>query len=296
MKILIIGSCGFIGSHLYDFFENSHFTYGVDLINSSKTNFSLVTGELNELNRLFTTYSFDVCINAGGNGSVPISMENPLLDFERNTYTVAKILEHIRTLSPSCKYINLSTAGVYGNPAKLPVSETDKSNPISPYGFHKYCSELLCEEYFKIFGIQSINLRLFSIYGEGLRKQLFWDIFQKTLKSSQIELFGNGSETRDFIYIKDLVHAIDCVIKHAKFDGKTVNVASGKEIAIQKAASIFCSCLDSEISIAFNQKIKQGDPIKWKADISILKTLGFEPQYTINEGLKHTAQWLKENR
>jgi dTDP-glucose 4,6-dehydratase/UDP-glucose 4-epimerase len=226
MNILIIGSCGFIGSHLYDFFENNHFTWGVDLLKSTQNNFSLITSNLDGLDKLFTTYRFDVCINASGNGSVPISMENPFLDFERNTHTVAKILELIRTLSPYCKYINLSTAGVYGNPSKLPVSESDKLSPISPYGFHKYCSELLCEEYFKIFGIQSINLRLFSIYGERLCKQLFWDIFQKTKQSTQVELFGTGYETRDFIYIRDLVNAIDKIIESVEFDGTAINVAS----------------------------------------------------------------------
>jgi dTDP-glucose 4,6-dehydratase/UDP-glucose 4-epimerase len=296
MNILIIGSCGFIGSHLYDFFEKNHFVYGVDLVKSTQNKFSLITSSLDGLDKLFTAYCFDVCINASGNGSVPISLENPLLDFERNTHTVAKILELIRILSPSCKYINLSTAGVYGNPVKLPISETDRLSPISPYGFHKYCSELLCEEYFKIFGIASVNLRLFSIYGERLKKQLFWDIFQKTLTSNHIELYGTGNETRDFIYIKDLVHAIDCVIKYAEFNGGVINVASGKETTVQEAASIFCSCLDRDIEIRFNQKTKQGDPEKWKADISILARLYFESQYTINEGLKSTAQWLKENR
>ncbi|MDR0606480.1 MAG: NAD-dependent epimerase/dehydratase family protein [Bacteroidales bacterium] len=296
MNILIIGSCGFIGSHLYGFFEKNHFVYGVDLIHSTQNKFSLITNNLDGLDKLFITHSFDVCINASGNGSVPVSMENPFLDFERNTHTVAKILELIRTLSPSCKYINLSTAGVYGNPAKLPISETDKVSPISPYGFHKYCSELFCEEYFKIFGIKTVNLRLFSIYGEKLKKQLFWDIFQKTLVSEQIELYGTGNETRDFIYIKDLVSAIDCVIKHAAFNGNIINVASGKETAIKEAASIFCSYLGKNIEITFNQKTKQGDPVKWRADISILGTLGFTPHYTINEGLKYTAQWLKENK
>jgi dTDP-glucose 4,6-dehydratase/UDP-glucose 4-epimerase len=296
MKILIIGSCGFIGSHLYDFFEKNHFTWGVDLIKSAQSNFSLITSNLDGLDKLFTTYRFDICINASGNGSVPISMENPFLDFERNTHAVAKILELIRTFNPRCRYINLSTAGVYGNPTKLPVSESDRLSPISPYGFHKYCSELLCEEYFKIFKIQSINLRLFSIYGERLKKQLFLDIFQKTIRSNHIELFGTGNETRDFIYIKDLITAIDCVIKYAIFDGRVVNVASGKETTIKDAASVFCSFLNPKISINFNQKIKIGDPIRWQADISILNSLHFEPQYTINEGLKTTALWLKENR
>jgi dTDP-glucose 4,6-dehydratase/UDP-glucose 4-epimerase len=296
MNILIIGSCGFIGSHLYDFFEKNHFTYGVDLINSSQNNFSLITGNLDGLDKLLVTHNFDVCINASGNGSVPISMENPLLDFERNTYTVVKILELIRTLSPTCKYINLSTAGVYGNPVQLPISETDKSAPISPYGFHKYCSELLCEEYLRIYGVQTINLRLFSVYGERLCKQLFWDIFQKTKYSTQLELFGTGYETRDFIYIKDLVDAINTIIKKAKFDGTAINVASGKETTIQEAVSIFCSHLGKDIEIKFNQKTKPGDPLKWRADISTLKALKFKPQYSINEGLKHTAQWLKENK
>jgi dTDP-glucose 4,6-dehydratase/UDP-glucose 4-epimerase len=296
MNILIIGSNGFIGSHLYEYFREKHFVWGVDLLSGTQSNFSIVTSNLDGLDKLFTTYAFDVCVNASGNGSVPVSMEYPLLDFERNTHTVVKILELIRTLSPSCRYINLSTAAVYGNPEKLPVEEKDRLKPVSPYGFHKYCSELLCEEYFRIFKVRSVCLRLFSIYGERLCKQLFWDIFQKTKRSPRIELFGTGEETRDFIYIRDLVRAVETVIEHANFDGSCINVASGKETSIRDAAHLFCSHVDKNVTIEFNNKEKPGDPKKWRANVSILDSMHFKPLYEINEGLKNTAQWLKENR
>jgi dTDP-glucose 4,6-dehydratase/UDP-glucose 4-epimerase len=295
MNILIIGSGGFIGSHLYGYFQEKCFVWGVDLQGSTQPNFSIVTGSLDGLDRLFIRHKFDVCINASGNGSVPVSMEYPLLDFERNTGTVIKILELIRTLRPECKYINLSTAAVYGNPAKLPVSENVSLNPVSPYGYHKFCSELLCREYYEIFDIQTLNLRLFSIYGERLRKQLFWDIYQKTKHSSVIELFGTGNETRDFIYIRDLVVAVEKIIENGKFAGESINVATGVETSIREAATLFCSGISTDITLKFNCRTKPGDPLRWQADTSLLNHLGFTPQYTVKEGLINTAKWLKEN-
>lgn len=296
MNILVIGSCGFIGSHLCDFFEKDNFVWGVDLVQNTQSNYTITTGNFDGIENLFINHSFDVCINASGNGSVPISMEYPLLDFEKNTQTVIKLLDIIRKFRPDCKYINLSTAAVYGNPVRLPIVETDELSPISPYGFHKYCSELLCKEYAEIFGVQSINLRLFSIYGERLRKQLFWDLFQKVKKSAQIELFGTGEETRDFIYIKDFINAVDCIIKYATFDGRSINIASGTETSIKEVVSIFCSHLDIDASVIFTGKTKEGDPKRWKADISMLKKISFTPQYDIREGLKNTVRWLMENK
>jgi dTDP-glucose 4,6-dehydratase/UDP-glucose 4-epimerase len=138
-------------------------------------------------------------------------------------------------------------------------------------------------------------LRIFSVYGENLKKQLFWDIYQKTLRSKNIELFGTGYETRDFIYIQDLMQAIDCIIAKGIFNGEAINVSSGIETTIKDAAGIFCAALNSETTVAFNKQTKPGDPLNWKADISLLTRLGFKSNTSIETGLKNTGEWLKEN-
>lgn len=295
MNILVIGACGFVGSHVSTHFKKNHFVYEVDLLNVDKHDYLCTDENLDGVNSLFQMFKFDLCINASGNGSVPISVKEPFLDFEKNVRTVARLLEYIRKHCPDCSFINLSTAAVYGNPRKQPINENSLLAPISPYGFHKYCSELICKEYSLLYQIKTISLRLFSIYGEGLRKQLFYDLYLKSKKSKQIELFGTGEETRDFIYISDLVEAIECVINNAKFEGEALNIASGVETTIRKAATLFCSYLDPDLTLYFNLQQKVGDPLRWKADTSLLSSYNFNNTVDIEIGLKNTASWLKEN-
>lgn len=297
MNFLIIGSEGFIGSHARRFFEAKNSVCGVDiseLYNTSK-NYVTIDKKDPDFNHIFERQKFNVCINASGNGSVPISLNKPLHDFELNTLNTIRILDAIRIHNPECKFINLSSAAVYGNPVFLPIKEDVNLKPLSPYGWHKLYAEQICKEYYYLYGIKTINLRLFSVFGENLKKQLFWDIYQKTLRSDKIELFGSGQETRDFIYIKDLMLAIDCIVKKALFNGEAINIASGKETSIAEATFHFCKALKENVEITFNKIVKPGDPLNWKADISSLTNFGFVPQTSIQDGLTNTAKWLKEN-
>jgi len=297
MKILIIGSEGFIGGHLKRFFSNLHEVYGGDVQDfGSSENYFRLDKQNSDFEVLFSKIKFDVCINASGNGSVPISLNKPVFDFELNVTNTIKILDAIRIHNPECKYINLSSAAVYGNPVDLPIKEISDLKPLSPYGWHKLYAEQICREYYYLYNIQTINLRLFSVYGENLKKQLFWDLYQKCLRSNEVELFGSGSETRDFIYVDDLINAVDCVIQNGLFNGEAVNVASGIETKIKDVATIFINEINSDISLKFNMIVKPGDPLHWRADISLLKSFGFNNQVSIENGLKNVVLWLKENK
>lgn len=297
MKILVIGSEGFIGNNLINFFSKNNEVFGTDIINIEKNNYYNLSSLNTDYNNIFNSNIFDLCINASGNGSVPISLSNPLFDFELNTLNTIKILESIRIYNPDCKYINLSSAAVYGNPIALPINELQDLKPLSPYGWHKMYSENICKEYFNLYNIKTINLRIFSVYGENLKKQLFWDLYQKCLISKdEIELFGTGDETRDFIYIDDLILAIYKVIQNAEFIGNSINIASGIEIKIKEAARIFLNELNPKLNIKFNNKVKAGDPLNWRADISLLKSMGFNVEISIEQGLKNVVKWIKEKQ
>lgn len=297
MKILIIGSNGFIGSHAFHYFSKHHETWGADVHPGQLSqNYFQLEPDLSNISLLFRIHYFDVCLNASGNGSVPISLENPLFDFELNVFNTAKILDAIRQFVPSCKFINLSSAAVYGTPASLPIYEHAEPSPMSPYGWHKLNGETLCRQYHALYNLHCINLRLFSVYGENLKKQIFWDIFQKSLLSRDIELFGTGRETRDFINIRDLISAIDIVLQKAVFDGSAINIASGISTSIETAATILCKELDPAIHVSFNAVTKKGDPLQWQANIDKMAALGFKPAVDIEEGLKKLAKWLKEKR
>jgi dTDP-glucose 4,6-dehydratase/UDP-glucose 4-epimerase len=242
---------------------------------------------------VFRQHQFDLCVNCSGAASVPASIENPSRDFSLNAFNVFKILDAVRKNSPDCKVINLSSAAVYGNPVNLPVKETDPLSPMSPYGYHKLASEQICEEFHRFFGLQVASLRIFSAYGEGLKKQLFWDLHKKAQASKQVDLFGSGNESRDFIYIGDLVRLIEIVATKSNFKAEVINVANGIETSIKEAASTFIKHWKPGAAINFTGKERKGDPSRWVADISKAKAMGYEPQFTLEEGLKNYCQWLR---
>lgn len=296
MKILIIGSRGFIGSHCVDYFKSKGFeVWQADVTYSSDSNFYKIERKNSDFALPFIENQFDVCINASGSAHVGFSFENPSKDFELNVANVQKILVAIRDYNSDCKFINFSSAAVYGNPQFLPITENSICKPLSPYGFHKWQSELLLTEYHKFFGLNTVSLRVFSAYGPGLKKQLFWDLYQKSLQSDVISLFGIGTETRDFIYIDDLLQIIDLVIQNSTFQGSSYNVASNTETTIAEAANVFINAFSPEKEVTFNGEIKIGDPNNWLADMEILKEKGFKPQFDLSLGLKKYAAWLKEN-
>jgi UDP-glucose 4-epimerase len=296
MKILIIGSKGFIGSHCVDFFQSKGYeVWQADVNESADKNFYKIERQNSDFSLVFKEHQFDVCINASGSAHVGFSFENPSKDFELNVANVQKILVAIRNYNSNCKFINFSSAAVYGNPKTLPITENSICKPLSPYGFHKLQSELLLIEYHKFFGLNTCSLRIFSAYGPRLKKQLFWDLYQKSLKSDVISLFGTGNETRDFIYINDLVQIIDLVIQNSTFQGSIYNVASNTETTITEAAQVFIHAFSPEKEVVFNGEVKVGDPNNWLADMEILKKYGFEPRFNLNLGLKKYAEWLREN-
>ena len=280
MKILIIGSQGFIGKHCVDYFSKYHQI--------------TAQGVTQDFDSLFVAEKYDVCINASGSANVGFSFENPAIDFELNVLNVNKLLVAIRQHNPTCKFINFSSAAVYGNPMKLPIAENKPTKPLSPYGFHKLQSEYLLTEYHKFFGLHTCSLRVFSAYGNGLKKQLFWDLYQKTLQNDNIELFGTGEESRDFIFIDDLIQTVALIIENAPFEGDIFNIASGEETKIKEVVKVFFDEFCPQKSYYFSGKQKIGDPNNWCADITKLKELGFKPQITIQNGLGKYAKWLKE--
>jgi dTDP-glucose 4,6-dehydratase/UDP-glucose 4-epimerase len=293
MKILIIGSEGFIGKHCSTYFRQiGHTLFEADVASITKPNYFIIAKTNSSFNELFASQQFDICINASGSAHVGFSFEKPDIDFELNVMNVHKLLVAIRTYNPLCKFINFSSAAVYGNPESLPIKEEAAKNPLSPYGFHKLQSEFLLKEYHRFFNIATCNLRIFSAYGPGLRKQLFWDLFQKSKQQENIKLFGTGEESRDFIYIDDLLEALQYIINQAPFDGESYNIASGKEIKIKEVAETFFTKLNPNLRYQFSGEQKIGDPDNWVADISKLKALGFKPKHSLSSGLEETVQWI----
>lgn len=295
MNILIIGSKGFIGSHCVKFFSKRHTVWECDVVTDYVSNNYFIVDATNaDYSDIFQHQKFDICINCSGASSVPDSIKNPVRDFNLNVLNVHKQLDSIRKHNINCKYINLSSAAVYGNPVTLPIKETDETKPISPYGFHKRMAEYICEEFHANYNLATCSLRIFSSYGPGLQKQLFWDLYKKALSKNEILLFGTGNESRDFIYISDLMEALNCIISVSEFKADIINVASGNELYIKDVVDIFYKLID-KTDYKFGGEERQGDPLNWKADITKLSSYGFRPKIGINKGLNEYFIWLSAN-
>ena len=288
MKILIIGSNGFIGSNAIQYFSRmGNEVSGADVYPSENNCPFYKIESASDYNFIFKMREFDVCINASGSATVGYSFANTFDDFVLNSVNVFHLLDAIKKNNPECKFIQLSSAAVYGAPDELPIRENTCPSPMSPYAYHKYLSEIICMEYFNIFNIPVCPVRIFSVYGPGLKKQLLWDIYQKSLKSDIIELSGKGTESRDFIFIEDLLQAFDCIIKSDDFKGQPVNIGSGNEITISSLANLFIDMISPGKKIIFNNHVRPGDPQQWKANISKLNHWGFSTKFSLKEGLSN---------
>ncbi|MEO8413537.1 MAG: SDR family oxidoreductase [Ginsengibacter sp.] len=295
MKILILGSEGFIGKHLVIFFTNKgDEVTGCDIVESSTQNYTYHKLSIlsPDFDSLFINQSFDICMNASGSGNVSWSVIHPFNDFELNTVAVAKVLDTIRKYQPICKYIHISSAAVYGNPKELPVKETDTTAPLSPYGFHKLMSETLCREYYELYILPIAIIRPFSVYGNGLKKQLLWDICNKLQRNKSISLFGTGGETRDFIHISDLLELTAKIIDNSRFECDVYNAASGTETSVREVAAIFEKNFPGS-EISFSGEQKKGDPANWKATISKVINLGFTPKANLGNSIADYINWYR---
>ena len=295
-KILIIGCNGFIGSQLSAYLCNKGFNvYGCDI--SSKALLNISYFQVDPLNpdylRILKETKCSVIINCSGAASVPKSFETPVIDFNLNTNNVIKQLEAIRCTDLNCTYLNISSAAVYGNPAELPIKETAFPSPVSPYGFHKLCAELVCTEYRNLFKINASSLRVFSAYGNGLRKQIFYDISQKVMHEPEIHVFGTGNETRDYIHIKDICQAIYLLISSKNELPSVINIANGSQISVKTVVSEIMSVLDSKKNVVFSEHNRTGDPLFWQADTTILQQFGYKQTVSLKDGVREYIEWLK---
>lgn len=296
MKILIIGSKGFIGSHAFRFFKDKYSeTFGADVsVDYADEKYFNIEATNSDFNDIFENHQFDFCINCSGAASVPDSLVHTFKDFTLNTVNVFKILESIKKHNPSCKFINLSSAAIYGNPQQLPIKESDDFAPVSPYGFHKKFAEEILQEYYRLFNIPTCSLRIFSAYGEGLQKQLLWDLFQKTQTQENIQLFGTGNETRDFINVKDIIQCIELVMQKGTFEAEVYNIANGEQISIKKIAELILSETNFNGNLSFSGDERKGDPLFWVADIEKIKTLGYKQKIELAHGIKNYIKWVKD--
>lgn len=301
-NVLITGAFGFLGRHTAITFKKAEYyvcgighgkwhnheysKWGIDEWFESTITFEALIN----LNK-----SFDIIVHCGGSGSVAFSYQNPYEDFQKSVQSTLSLLEYIRLQTKPCHFIYPSSPAVQGDLGDKEITEDDPSNPVSPYGFHKKAAEELCLSYNKNFNIKITIIRYFSIYGDGLQKQLLWDACIKIKNAdNKISFFGTGGETRDWLYVTDAAQLILSIVQNVNKNLWIVNGGSGIRTTIKDTLNQLVKLYGKTVDVSFNQEVKPGDPRFYHANISRAKQLNWEPKVQLVDGLNQYINFFKK--
>ena len=304
------GGAGFIGSHLIEWLlKNGHEVICLDNFEPyydpevkknniraflENKNFRLEVGDIRDqenLARLLegTDFVFHQAAQAG----VGISVKDPLKAHEVNATGTLILLESALNTDVE-KIINASSSSVYGKIEYLPFDENHPTRPISPYGISKLAAEEYCRVFSELYGLKTVSLRYFTVYGPRMRPDLAINIFtRKALTNEPITIFGDGTKTRDFTHIEDIVRAN--LIAMQKGAG-AYNIGGGHHISIKDLAQKIIQITGSFSQIQYSNPVK-GDAEHTFADTTkATRELGWKPQISLKEGLERYISWVLTSR
>lgn len=296
---LVLGAAGFIGRHVCRRLAEEGFVvqglghgtwdaqqreaYGV-------THWLEADIDLSSLQGLAKSRAPEVIVHCAGSGAVSHSFNAPATDFARSVDSTLAMLEFSRQLPTPPRVVLASSAALYGGQSNGDLSEDAPPAPMSPYGYHKQMAEMLCESYSRFFGLQVRVIRLFSVYGEGLRKQLLWDAMNKFRRGTP-SFFGTGNELRDWIHVEDAAQLLALAatqgdVPHGVYNGGHVR-ASTREVLTRLA-----SAAGSSLVPVFSGEVHPGNPARLTANHARAATeLGFHGRIGLDEGLSRYAAW-----
>jgi len=229
-----------------------------------------------------------------GGSSVRASLLEPFEDLRRTVLSTAAVLDWLRVHAPDAVFVMASSAAVYGTTSLSTIPESSLAVPISPYGINKYAAELMVRNYGKNYGVRSAILRMFSVYGPGLEKQLVWDIGSRLNSSpSSLMLSGTGNELRDWIFAEDAARALLHVRDHANRDAPIFNAGTGHGTSVRQIAELIIGLWESRTALTFDGVVRGGDPLKLVADPTRLLESDFLWKTSLAAGMTQTVNWLK---
>lgn len=300
-KVLITGVYGFIGRYIaLEYKKNGYYVIGMGHGNWDENKCKrwgvdeCYFGDITLDNLIQNRLEADIIIHCAGGASVGESLRNPMLDFERTVCSLQHILEYIRIYSPASKLIYPSSAAVYGNITDMPLKENNLLKPISPYGVHKKIAEELCSLYCRQYSVSAIIVRLFSVYGNGLRKQLLYDACRK-IRSGNSVFWGTGQETRDWIHVKDVAKLFYMARTRANKNCLIANFGSGIGIQIKDILHCLFAFFHNSLLPSFNGKNNAGNPQHYLANIEEIKRWGWKKSVSLEDGIREYVRWYLKN-
>jgi nucleoside-diphosphate-sugar epimerase len=210
---------------------------------------------------------------------------------ENNVRATQRLLEWAKDKKFVRKFIYASSSSVYGDTDVLPMVEDSLLRPLSPYGVTKLAGEHLCNLYWKNFGVPVVSLRYFTVYGPRQRPDMAFHKFIKAiLKDKEIEIYGDGEQTRDFTYIDDVVEASVSAVSAT--EGEIFNIGRGTRLALKDTVKILQEIMKKEVRVKYIP-VQKGDVRHTVADITkARKFLKYDPKVGLESGLAKEIEWL----
>ena len=275
-KILLLGGYGFIGGIFFKTYKKKYtiYRFGRFLKNQKIT--------LSRLLKINT--AFDIIIDCSGGSSVSESIKNPKKEFSKTILTIRSVAKFLKKVKKKPIYVFLSSAAVYGN------SKGKKLEPISNYGRNKLHAENALKEISKKEKIRLVIIRFYSIFGNGLKKQLIWDTMKKISKNQRL-FFGTGYEKRSWLHVCDAVKLIEASILISRVNGKIIDAPSKytlqNKVMIQKIFNI----LKYKKKPIFRNTPRLGDPSELITKNKKYKNFKWKQKKNLDKELKNYVKW-----
>lgn len=305
-KILVTGGAGFIGSTLANYLSENNLVTVVDDLSMGKTsnlkksdNISFIEGSVTDQNlmkELITTNDFNYIYHLAAIASVADSVERPVETHIVNFDSVLILLELLKNnkIKPE-RLVFSSSAAVYGDEPSLPKHEESVIRPLTPYAVDKFAAEKYVLSYSDLYGIPTSAVRFFNVYGPNQNPKspysgvisIIIDCYEKLLqnKKSKFTIFGDGKQTRDFVYVQDVIQALILVASQKESIGEVYNVGTGLETSLIELINMMDAILDINLPI-IHEAPRSGDIPSSYANISKLEHLGFKNNYTVKNGIR----------
>ncbi len=301
-RVLVTGGCGFIGANLVRMLLDKGQQVAV-FDNLSKGNrdyidgldVTLIEGDIRDTGALGEALAgADRVVHLAAYGSVVESVEDPQTNFEMNVVGTFNVLNQAVRHNIG-KLVFSSTGGALIGDATPPVNEQSLPKPISPYGAGKLCAEAYCHAFSKSYGINTVCTRFANVYGPYSQHKsgVINQFFKKITQDEPLIIYGDGSSTRDYIHVSDLCNGITRALLNDNVSNDVIHLASGRETSLRQLAELMIKVSGkTDHPIEFRDK-RTGEVDRNFARYDYAKkVLGFEPQYTLEEGLQEAWGWL----
>ena len=308
-KVLVTGGAGFIGSHLterllelgakvtvYDKFDKYYSGKEANLTSASASpRFVLVEGDILDSNSLDVAMrGADVVIHEAGQAGVGYSVEDPMNTNEVNVVGTLNVL-WLAKKNLVKRVVNISSSSIFGQPKYLPIDEDHPKNPASPYGVSKLAAEQYARVFNKVYGTDVVSLRYFSVYGpRGRPDQVIRKFMQSLVDGKPPSINGNGSHTRDFTHVTDVIAGTLAAAETDGIGGEPFNIGFGQRTSIKSVAEKLISLMGmtGKIEPVYGPESMGDFPDTQADNRKAQKLLGWKPKVSLDEGLKGYVEWF----